>query len=144
MRTIKLLLIIIFGAAFSLQSQAKSKKEKGPEITTIYVFGVAQDLSDSIVYITDIAPVSGATLMPHDILQNHQYYSEQLTNYLKNQLNETHLSVAFFYSRDRKKIEKKAIKVTEKMKKRAYRTLTFTPIDYNTFHFKVPVLVSGE
>lgn len=145
MKVLRLFLLVIFSATFALQSQAKSRKEKAPEVLTIYVFGVSQDLSDSIIYMTDILPVAGATMLPHEILDNHQYYSEQLKKYMENTLHLQHQTVTFYYSRKRQNIEKQFVKVQEKTKKHSAKMPVFKQIASEDFRFKVPVLVvAGE
>lgn len=146
MKLLKILLLVMMAASVALGAEAKDgkKKKAEPQITTIYVFGVAQDMGDSIVYITSIAPVNGATLLPHDLLQHQQYYSEQMKNYVAQQYEVAHPTVGFFYARNQKKIAKKLARVQEKMAKNAFKHLTFVTIKPEEFHFKVPVLVNAD
>lgn len=144
MKLFRFFLLAIICASMAIPSQAKSKKNTEPEVLTIYVFGVAQNLADSTVYMTNISQVNGATMLPHELLQNHQYYTEQLKNYIAEQYRETHLSVAFYYARNQKNIEKKYARVEEKMKKHAMKSLSFKLIPNMDFKFKVPVLVQSD
>lgn len=144
MKFIRFLLLVVVCTLVAMPSQAIGKKKAEPEVLTIYVFGVAQNLADSTVYITNISEVNGATMLPHELLENHQYYTEQLKNYVSDRFRETHLSVAFYYARTQKQIEKKYARVEEKMKKRAMKPLVFKMIPNMDFRFKVPVLVQSE
>lgn len=145
MKLLKILLLVMMAASVTLGAEAKDKKKKTePEIATIYVFGVAQDLGDSTVYITSIAPVNGATLLPHGLLQHQQYYSEQMKNYVAQTYEVAHPTVGFFYARDEKKIAKKLARAQQKMTKNAFKHLTFVNIKPEEFHFKVPVLVTTD
>lgn len=144
MKFIRFLLLVVVCTLVAMPSQAIGKKKAEPKVLTIYVFGVAQNLADSTVYITNISEVNGATMLPHELLENHQYYTEQLKNYVSDQFRETHLSVAFYYARTQKQIEKKYARVEEKMKKRAMKPLVFKMIPNMDFRFKVPVLVQSE
>lgn len=145
MKVLRLLLLVLLAAGFAFQAEAKGKKkEKEPEVLTIYAFGVSQDLSDSTVYVTTIAPINGATLLPHNLLLNIQYYSEQMKKHVESTYNVQHQTVGFFYARDRKKAEKKFARMQAKMTKHTAKTLKFKSISYEEFRFKVPVLVESE
>lgn len=145
MKALRLLFLVLLSATFAIQSQAKDKsKEKEPEVLTIYGFGVAQDLSDSTVYVTTIAPINGVTMLPHDLLLNIQYYSEQMKKYVEETYNVQHQTVAFYYARDRKKAEKKFARMQAKMTKRSMKNLVFKSVPYEDFRFKVPVLVDAD
>lgn len=144
MKALRLLFLVLLTAGFALQADAKGKdKEKEPEVITIYAFGVSHDLADSTVYVTSIAPINGATMLPHGILQNIQYYGEQMKKYVEKTYNLQHQTVAFYYARDRKKAEKRLARVQAKMKKHTMKNLEFKPISYEDFRFKVPVLVDS-
>lgn len=144
MKVIRLLLILAL-CIFASSAEARSKKkDAGPEILTIYVFGVSQNISDSVIYVTAISPVNGATLLPHDILENRQYYSEQLKNYVEQTLGVPRQTAAIFYARERKKIEKRFAKTQQKLEKHAIKGAKFQNISNEQFHFKVPVIVQAD
>lgn len=140
MRLLRLLALIVVAAAIAMPSQAKKKQEKEPEILTIYVFGMSQNMADSTVYVTDIAAVNGATMLPHNELKNFMYYSEQLQKYVEDTYNQSHMTTAFFYARDRKTIEKKYAKTEQKIMKAPYRKPRIVRVANQDFHFRVPVL----
>lgn len=140
MKLFRLFALIIVAAAIALPSEAKKKQKNEPEVLTIYVFGVSQNMADSTIYVTDIAAVRGATLLPHNELQNFTYYSEQLQKYVQDTYKQNYLTTAFFYARDRKKIEKKYAKTEQKIKKAAIHTPRIVRVAVQDFHFKVPIL----
>lgn len=145
MKLLKILLLTMMAASMSLSADAQSKKKKAEaEVVTIYVFGVAQDLADSTVYMTNIAPVSGATMLPHNMLKLQQYYSEQMKNYVAENYGVAHPTVGFFYARTEKKTAKMMARVQAKMEKSAFKPLKFEYIPYEAFHFKVPKLVNAD
>lgn len=146
MKFLRTLLLITIAALCAQSADAKLRisKKSGPVVTTIYAFGVSQNLSDSTVYITAIAPINGATLLPHNMLQYRVYYSEQMKNYVEEHFKQNHQTVAFIYGLNRKKIEKKFLKVQANAKKRTLHTVTIKEIPYADFHFKVPVVVDQE
>lgn len=146
MKFLKTLLILTIAALCSQSAHASlfGSKKEGPIVTTIYGFGVSQNLSDSTVYITAIAPISGATILPHNMLQHRMYYSEQLKKYVEEHFRQTHQTVAFIYGLNRKKIEKKYLKVQANAKKRTLHTVTIKEIPNTDFHFRVPVIVEQD
>lgn len=145
MKLLKTLFLVMMAASVVLGAEAKDRKKKTePEVLTIYAFGVAQDLSDSIVYVTNISTINGATMLPHDILKHQQYYSEQMKNYVAETYGVAHPTVGFFYARTEKKIVKMMARAQEKMTKSAFKTLRYENISINDFHFKVPVLVNAD
>lgn len=146
MKFLRTLLLITIAALCTQNASAKVRQSKNgaPIVTTIYGFGVSQNLSDSTVYITAIAPISGATILPHNMLQYRVYYSEQLKKFVEEKYHQTRQTVAFIYGLNRKKIEKKFLKVQANAKKRTLHTVTIKEIPYADFHFKVPVVVDQE
>lgn len=146
MKFLRTILLITIAALCAQSADAKLRRSKneGPIVTTIYAFGVSQNLSDSTVYITAIAPINGATILPHNMLQYRVYYSEQMKNYVEEHFHQNHQTVAFFYGLKRKKIEKKFLKVQDLAKKRTLHTVTIKEIPHADFHFKVPVIVEQE
>lgn len=145
MKIVKTILLIVFATALVMPTQAKrEKKEKEPVVTTVFVFGVSQDLADSTVYMTAIAPVNGVTLLPHNMLQYRQYYTEQMKTYVESTYGRQHQTTAFFFRKNRKDAEKAFEKVKAKLTKQSKSALTFKDIKSEDFHFKVPVLVSED
>lgn len=146
MKFLRTLLIITIAALCTQSASAKHQhpKKDAPIVTTIYAFGVAQNLSDSTVYVTAIAPISGASILPHNMLQHRVYYSEQMKKFVEEHYKQSHQTVAFIYGKNRRKIEKKFLKVQDNAKKRTLHTVTVKEIPYADFHFKVPVVVEQE
>lgn len=122
----------------------KEKQEKGPQVVTIYGFGITQTLTDSVVYMSAITPVNGAKILSHGMLEYRQHYSDQLKNYVENTFGIQHLTSAYFFSTNRKKVEKKYIKVQEKLMKHSVANLTIKSISAENFHYKVPVIVQAD
>lgn len=138
---------LLLVASLSLTASARKtreKKEKAPEVVTIYAFGVSQNLTDSTVFVTTIAPINGATLYSHGLLQNRQHYSDQLKNYVENTFKLPHQSAAICYYMKRKDAEKAFVRMQNRMKKHSPANPTFRNIGYEDFHFKVPVVVSAD
>lgn len=74
---------------------------------TVFVFGLANELNDSTVYMTSIQQLDDAQLQKHTgFLLGRALYSSQLKTYLS-KLGKTHAVCVVYYSKDRKKLEKK-------------------------------------
>lgn len=146
MKFFKILLLVSIAALCATSAEAKLKKTNSnePVPTTIYAFGVSQNLSDSTVYLTAIASINGAMLMPNHFLQNRQYYSEQMKKYVEETFGTDHQTVAFFFDVNRKKMEKKYLKVQKKAQKNTLHAVTIKTIPAEAFRFKVPVLVEAD
>lgn len=141
-------LLLLLCTLLTLPTMAKSKSEQSGEThvktVTIYGFGIAQNLADTVAYISPVAAINGAKLLKKDCLQNHQYYTEQFKNYLDSTYNTTHLTTAFFFSKSKKQMEKKLTKVQKLLQKRTMHNITVITVPYEAFHFKVPVIVEAK
>lgn len=145
MKLLKILFLFVLAASSSLQAESKTPDGENVIKATqknLYVFGISQDLSDSTIFVSPIAPLNGAGMLAHNMLENRQYYSVQLKEYVEKQFNTVHQTAAFFYFTNKKKAEKKFLKTKNAMEKRAVGKLCWNEIPYEDFHFKVPVIVS--
>lgn len=148
MRYLKLLLLLTVALTCANNVEARSgiiKKNRTTRTVQIYAYGISQDLSDSVVYVTPVAPINGATMLPHYMLQNRQYYSEQMKNFVETTFGTVHQTVGFVYGEKRKRVEKlfaRSMKKYNKPKDGIH--FSIKTFDYDTFHFKVPVIVEAE
>lgn len=143
MNSLRTIIIALLAMAMAIPAQAR-KKESSPEVLTLYVFGVSQNLTDSVVYITDITTVAGATLLPHEQLENQLYYSEQLKKHIESNYGVGHQTAAVFYARDPKKAQKLLTRTREKLKKNTRYQPIYELIKQEEFHFKVPLVKMAE
>lgn len=143
MNSLRTLIFALLTVAIAIPAQAR-KKNNAPEMLTLYVFGVSQNLTDSIVYITDITSVAGATLLPHEQLENQLYYSEQLKKHIEGNYGVGHQTAAVFYARDSKKAQKLLNRTREKLKKNTRYQPIYELITQDEFHFKVPLIKIAE
>lgn len=106
--------ILLLAATFmTLGASAKPMKTD-----RVYMFGFSASFKDSVIYVTDIQNVKGAWidtktkfLLPRD------EYSQQLKIYLEETLQQSkRVCMVFFYS-DKKKAEKKFLKLMKKYQK---------------------------
>ena len=81
----------------------------------VYLFGVATNLNDSTVYITDVQHLDSLTINPDGSLTNHVGYTLQLKVYLEGTLNETYQTCAVIYSDKKKKLTKRFSNVQRRL-----------------------------
>lgn len=90
------------------------KKDKDNEPKRIYLYGVSIDFNDSTVYITDMQHLDDIIVNKDGSLLNYANYSLQLKLYLEGTLGETNQTCAVIYSDDKKKLEKRFVKMRKK------------------------------
>lgn len=100
----------------------------------VYLFGVATNLNDSTVYLTDVQHLDSMTLNADGSLPNYVGYSLQLKVYLEGELDESHQTCAVIYSEKKKKLEKRFLAVRKKYLNIKGNTLKL--IGSDTFQFK--------
>ena len=83
----------------------------------VYAFGVAASFNDSIVYYTDIQVLDSVELDKNGFLPKRDLYTYQLKNYLEYNLKKPDYTCMIYFSENRKKLEKEAVKVKGKYKK---------------------------
>lgn len=106
--------ILLLAATFmTLGASAKSMKTD-----RVYMFGFSASFKDSVIYVTDIQNVKGAWidtktkfLLPRD------EYSQQLKIYLEETLQQSKRVCMVFFYLDKKKAEKKFLKLMKKYQK---------------------------
>ena len=99
-----LFLIFMVCSAFSLKSK---KQESG-----MYMAGVSASFTDSLIYITDIQYLDSVILGKDKLLPLRQEYSDQLENYLENNLGLKDRTCFIYFDYKKAKVEK----VIKKMK----------------------------
>ncbi|KAA6343497.1 hypothetical protein EZS27_008822 [termite gut metagenome] len=124
--TFALLLSFIFLSAFSI-----TKKNK-----QVYVFGVSASFTDTIVYYTDIQLLDSIELDKQGFLPHRELYSYQLKNYLEYQKNALNQTCMIYFSTDKTKLNKEAIKLLNRYKKN--KIIIMERIESSGFQFKKP------
>ena len=99
-----LFLVFMVCSAFSLKGK---KQESG-----MYMAGVSASFTDSLIYFTDIQYVDSVILNKDKLLPMRQQYSDQLENYLENNLGLQDRTCFIYFDYKKEKVEK----VIKKMK----------------------------
>lgn len=96
----------------SFMAPKKAKEDNEPK--RIYLYGVSIDFNDSTVYITDMQHLDDIVINKDGSLLNYANYSLQLKLYLEGTLGETNQTCGVIYSDDKRKLEKRYIKMRKK------------------------------
>lgn len=129
---IRLLTILTaFLLGFSLSGSAKPKK------MPLWMFGFSASFTDSIVYISDVQKVEPAYIETSTgFLYDRSIYSLQVENFIEEQLGKPRTTCTIFFSKSRKKMEKKFFSIRKRYIKEdglAVKTLegfSFVPVDW--------------
>lgn len=112
MNKCKLLLVVLLGMA-SLTTFAASK-EKADEPKRVYMYGVSVNFNDSVVYMTDVQYLDSMIINKDGSIQNCANYSIQMKVYLEGMLGESNQTCAVIYSDNKKKLEKRYVKMRKR------------------------------
>ena len=99
-----LFLVFMVCSAFNLKGK---KQESG-----MYMAGVSASFTDSLIYFTDIQYVDSVILNKDKLLPMRQQYSDQLENYLENNLGLQDRTCFIYFDYKKDKVEK----IIKKMK----------------------------
>ena len=118
---------------------AKSKPEyNGKGRGKVYLFGVCQQLTDSMDYITSIQEIDSIDLeRKTKFLPFRSEFSIQLKEYMEGTLQRRYQTACVFYSSKRKKISKKYYKIKKRYLDNSYTRVVM--LDDTRFRFKHPL-----
>ncbi|MBO4429867.1 MAG: hypothetical protein J5790_00825 [Bacteroidaceae bacterium] len=121
----------------TLLAMAKQKPSQyGRGTGKVYLFGVSQQLTDSVVYVTFINEVDSFDLAKKTkFLPFRSEFSLQLKEYMEGNLKKDHQTTVVFYSTSRKKLSKKYYKIKKRYLDNPYTKIV--PID--GFRFRHPL-----
>lgn len=100
-------LVFTLCSAFTMKNKEKA----------VYAFGVAASFNDSIVYCTDIQVLDSVELDKNGFLPKRDLYTYQLKNYLEYNLKKPDYTCMIYFSDNKGKLQKEAVKVKGKYKK---------------------------
>ena len=115
MNKLKFLLASMIGIMLlSSFTAPKDKKEKEEEPKRVYLYGVSLNFNDSVVYITDVQYFDSVKINKDGSLQNYANYSQQMKIFLEGTLGEYNQTCAVIYSDNKKKLEKRYVKMRKR------------------------------
>ena len=92
----------------------KGKKAKVDEPTRVYMYGVSINFNDSVVYMTDFLHLDSMVVNKDASINGYSSYALQMKVYLEGTLGDVDRTCAVLYSADKKKLEKKYLKMRKK------------------------------
>ena len=101
-----LFLVFMVCSAFSLKGK---KQESG-----MYMAGVSASFTDSLIYFTDVQFVDSVVLDKNKLLPLRELYSEQLEDYLENNLGMKNRTCFIYFDYKKEKVEKSIKKMKAK------------------------------
>ena len=121
----------------TLLAMAKQKPSQyGRGTGKVYLFGVSQELTDSVVYVTFINEVDSFDLAKKTkFLPFRSEFSLQLKEYMEGTLKKDHQTTVVYYSNSRKKLSKKYYKIKKRYLDNPYTKIV--PIE--GFQFRHPL-----
>ena len=121
----------------TLLAMAKQKPSQyGRGTGKVYLFGVSQELTDSVVYVTFINEVDSFDLAKKTkFLPFRSEFSLQLKEYMQGTMKKDHQTTVVFYSNSRKKLSKKYYKIKKRYLDNPYTKIV--PIE--GFQFRHPL-----
>lgn len=115
MKTLSKFICIILFAIFSvhvINTEAKPKAYK------VYIFGVSTNFTDSVTYITDVQAIDPAYIdTKTGFLYDRSIYSQQLQIWIEHFKKQPNTTCTIFFSKNRNTLEKKYIKIKDKILK---------------------------
>lgn len=122
-----------------LLAAAKKKGEYyGKGTGRVYLFGVCQQLTDSVVYITNIHEMDSLDLdRKTGYLPFRSEFSLQLKEYMEGTQRLVHQTACVFFSDSRKKLSKKFYKIKKRFLDNPYTKVVM--IDEERFRFRHPL-----
>ena len=115
MNKLKFIFLSMLGVVMlSSFTAPKEKKDKADEMKRVYLYGVSIDFNDSLVYMTDVQYLDSVRILKDGSLQNYANYSQQLKIFLEGSLAEKNQTCAVIYSDNKKKLEKRYVKMRKR------------------------------
>ena len=115
MNKLKFFFVSILGIMLlSSFTAPKDNKEKVEEPKRVYMYGVSLNFNDSVVYMTDVQYLDSILIQKDGSLQNYANYSQQMKIFLEGTLGERNQTCAVIYSDNKKKLEKRYVKMRKR------------------------------
>lgn len=133
-----LLILMLVSVAFGASAKKKPTTEYGKGTGKVYIFGVCQQLTDSVVYITSINMVDSIDLEKKTkFLPFRSEFSLQLKEYMEGKMQKRNQTACVFYSANRKKLSKKFYKIKKRFLDNSYTKVVM--LDQERFQFQHPL-----
>ena len=132
------MMTLLLALAAGVSAKKKPTDYYGKGSGKVYIFGVSQQLTDSVIYITNIQAVDSIDLdSKTKFLPFRSEFSLQLREYLEGKQKLHKQTSCVFYSSSRKKISKKFYKIKKRFLDNTYTKIKV--IDESLFRFRHPL-----
>ncbi|MDO5075640.1 MAG: hypothetical protein Q4D66_07230 [Bacteroidales bacterium] len=111
-----------------------------PVQSTAYMFGISQNLADTIVYMSEVCEVKGVQWGKHKFLSQRGEYAEQFRAYVARTQQSPFQTAAIVFAPTRQKAEKELVKTFKKLneQKMPGRKLIVRMVPRSEFQFRLP------
>lgn len=103
---ILLLLVGLTGMSRAAVTVAADSAAVETKEQTLYIFGVSQNLRDSVAYVTDIVEITAPNLQQKGFFTDRDLYAEQFRNYVEQTFATSHQTAVIFFDSKAVKLEK--------------------------------------
>lgn len=123
---IAFVLLVAFMTAGAMHAKPKKR--------VVYMFGVSASFTDSIAYITDVQRMDPVYIESKTgFLYDRSIYSQQLQTFMEEKMGRPHTTCTIFFSKKKRKLENKYLKVIKFHKKR--NSLNIRQMETGAFKF---------
>ena len=142
MRTTKfiplLALVVFLTCSLPAFSAAPEEKPAADGVQTLYIYGVSQNLNDTIAYVSDITVITGSHLLEKGYFLQRDQYADQFKDYVQQRFASPHQTTAVFFDTRIEAAEKRREKLRKQLagSKAVLGTLTVKDVYKDQFVFK--------
>jgi lipoprotein len=142
MRTTKLLsllaLVVFLACNVRAFAAAPDRKTTADGVQTLYIYGVSQNLNDTIAYVSDITVITGSHLLEKGYFLQRDQYADQFKDYVQKRFASPHQTTAVFFDTRIEAAEKRREKLRKHLagSKAVLGTLTVKDVYKDQFVFK--------
>lgn len=142
MRTTKLLsllaLVVFLACNVRAFAAAPDRKTTADGVQTLYIYGVSQNLNDTIAYVSDITVITGSHLLEKGYFLQRDQYADQFKDYVQQRFASPHQTTAVFFDTRIEAAEKRREKLRKHLagSKAVLGTLTVKDVYKDQFVFK--------
>ena len=142
MRTTKLLsllaLVVFLACNVRAFAAAPDRKTTADGVQTLYIYGVSQNLNDTIAYVSDITVITGSHLLEKGYFLQRDQYADQFKDYVQKRFASPHQTTAVFFDTPIEAAEKRREKLRKHLagSKAVLGTLTVKDVYKDQFVFK--------
>ena len=105
---------------------------------TLYIYGVSQNLNDTIAYVSDITVITGSHLLEKGYFLQRDQYADQFKDYVQQRFASPHQTTAVFFDTHIEAAEKRREKLRKQLagSKAVLGTITVKDVYKDQFVFK--------